>query len=199
MGGAQEIESSGLFGREAAELPRRCQRSPRPSTSTHPLAQTRSLHPRVDVQGPLPKRRACSSSPLPSSRGRDFFGASRRSSDASTPPGGEASELLTALPIWRLFYTSPMRLLHLTLLLATAILFACEAPTSAPAPMPTPSSEPAPASEPTASKRTPPSEPPSEPALKPASAGDDRCPPGQFFVHGGCHTADSVGVAGPSH
>ncbi|MFZ9886720.1 MAG: thioredoxin family protein [Myxococcota bacterium] len=25
-----------------------------------------------------------------------------------------------------------------------------------------------------------------------------RCPPGQFFVHGGCHTPDGVGVAGPA-
>lgn len=24
------------------------------------------------------------------------------------------------------------------------------------------------------------------------------CPPGRFFVHGGCHTADDVGIAGPA-
>jgi hypothetical protein len=34
--------------------------------------------------------------------------------------------------------------------------------------------------------------------LRDGGDGKPVCPIGQFYVHGGCHTANSVGIAGPN-
>lgn len=74
----------------------------------------------------------------------------------------------------------------------TLTLCACtdrEQPVPPAAPPDAPSARPAPGPE---------QDEPTAPTTAPAADGANRCPPGKFFVHGGCFSGDDVGVAGPA-